>query len=304
MEPSRRIPGQSLAILAGLGVPVLCVLAAWALTGGAVRTLLAVLVAALVNTPAPVGGGMLAQGVLRVRLGPWEGTFDADRSRTEALWGYFLLSTATLGGFFLAAPLVALVLRGLGPFRVGVDELLALGATLVLVAVSLWRHRPEVSLASLRRGFEQDPSRTSPEALARLVEVLSGLARSSGAVGHIGGIGARTVGLHEHLEAEALLRAAAERAVPGAAELHARCLTHLRTRAEPGGGFSVYPSGLPRVEYTVRALEALRGQLDADALASHRAALLACRHEDGRYGRSRAAPASQEATEWAARLEA
>jgi hypothetical protein len=56
------------------------------------------------------------------------------------------------------------------------------------------------------------------------------------------------------------------------------------------------------VEHTVRALEALRGQLDAVTLASHRAALQACRHADGRYGRSVTAPASDEATAWMARL--
>lgn len=303
MNRPRRDPAQTLAILAGLCVPLLCATAAWDLTGGLVRTMLAILVAALLNTPSPVGGGMIVQGVLRVRFGPWEATFDADRSRSEALRGYFLLSAVTLGGFFLAAPLVAALLRALGPFRIGLDEMLVLVVTVVLVAVSLRLHRPEVSLASLRRGLERDGPQMTPEALARVVEVLSGLARASGAVGHVGGIGARTVGLHEHLEAETLLRAAAERGIPDAASLHARCLAHLLSRAEPGGGFSVYPSGLPRVEHTVRALEALRGRLDAVSLASHHAALQACRHADGRFGRSLTAPASEEATAWVARLE-
>ena len=303
MNPPRRDTAQTLAILAGLWVPLLCVVAAWWLSGGLVRTMLCVLVAALVNTPSPVGGGMLAQGVLRVRFGPWEGTFDADRSQREKVLGYFLLSTVTLGGFFLAAPLVAALLRGVGPLRIGVDELLVLGVTILLVGVSVWLHRSEVSLVSLRQEIERDDPRIMPVALVRVVEVLTGLARASGAVGHVGGIGARTVGLHEHLEAEMLLRAAAERGTPGAAELHARCLNHLLSRAEPGGGFSTYPSGLPRVEYTVRALEALRGRLDADSLASHRAALQACRHPDGRFGRSSAAPASEEATAWAKRWE-
>ena len=304
MSPSRPDASRTLVVLlGGLGVPALCVLAVWALTGGPVRTMLALLVAALVNAPAPMGGGMVVQGVLRVRWGPWETTFDADRSRGEALRGYFLLSAVTTGGFFLAAPAVAAVLRVWGPLRPGLDELLVLVATVLLVAVSLWLHRPEVSLVSLRRGLERDAPRMTSEALARGVEVVSGLMRASGAVGHVGGIGARTVGLHEHLEAEALLRIAAEHGTPGAAELHARCLTHLRSRSEPGGGFCVYPSGLPRVESTVRALEALRGHLDASALASHRAALQACRQADGRFGRSLTAPASQEATAWAARLE-
>jgi hypothetical protein len=264
--------------------------------------MLAILVAALVNTPFPMGGGMLVQGVLRVRGGPWEWTFDADRSRAEALLGYFLLSAFTSGGFFFAAPLVAALLRWMGPFRPGLDELLVLGVTVLLVAVSARLHRAEVSLSSLRRGLERDGQRMSPEALAGVVEVLSGLSRASGAMGHVGGIGARTVGLHEQLDAEELLRAAAERGIAGAAGLHARCLTHLLSRAEPGGGFSVYPSGLPRVEHTVRALEALRGHLDAVSLAAHRAALQACRHADGRFGRSATAPASDEATAWVARL--
>lgn len=53
--------------LSGLLVPALLVLATWALAGSAVRVMLAVTVAALLNLPAPLGGGMGMQGVIRVR---------------------------------------------------------------------------------------------------------------------------------------------------------------------------------------------------------------------------------------------
>lgn len=282
--------------VAGLVVPVLCSMAAWALAGSAVRAMLAITVAALLNLPVPLGGGMGMQGVLRVRWMRWEWTFDADRSGFEGLAGYFLLSAVTSGGFFVAAPAVAALLRWLGPFRTGLDEVLTLGAVALLVGVGAVLHRPEMSLRSLRSQLEQKAGSVGPDELAQVVKRLSGLARPEGAFGHVGGIGARTVGLHEHLDAEALLRLAAERGTPGAAELHARCLEHLLSRAEPGGGFSPYPSGLARVSYTTQALEALKGRLDESSLHRHRAALLACRREDGRFGRSATAPASEEAT--------
>ena len=98
--------------------------------------------------------------------------------------------------------------------------------------------------------IEWNGSSMTNEILASVVRKLSDLAQASGAMGQVGGIGARTVGLHEHLEAEALLRVASERGLPGAAERHSRCLGYLVSRAEPTGGFSPYPSGLPRVEYT------------------------------------------------------
>jgi hypothetical protein len=290
-----------LAALAGLIVPAGCALAAWAVTGSPVRTMLAVTLAALLNTPSPLGGGMGAQGVLRVRWMRWERTFDADRSLFEAVAGTFLMSAVTAGGFFLAAPVLGLLLRWLGPLRTGVDELLSLGATVLLLAVGVGLHRSELSLRHIREQLERESEHLKPEALVRVVQQLSGLIRSDGGIGHVGGIGARTVGLHEHLEAEALLRRATERGTPGAAELHARCLEHLQSRAEPQGGFSAYPSGLPRVEYTARSLEALRGHLDEASLLRHRATLLVCRKEDGRFGRSVAAPASDDATTWAQR---
>lgn len=292
----------TVAALAGLGGPAVCTLAAWALTGSAVRTMLAVTVAALLNTPAPLGGGMGAQGVLRVRLARWEWTFDGDRGLGEAAAGAFWLSALTAGGFFLAAPAVGAVLRWLGPLRTGLDEVLVLGATALLVAVAGLRHRAEFPLHRLRARLTDTGGYPRPQELARAVRELSRMARPDGGFGHVGGIGARTVGLHEHLDAEVLLRLAAERGLSGAAELHSRCLTHLLSRAEPGGGFSAYPSGLPRVEYTARALEALRGRLDEDSMRRHRAALLACQRENGRFGRSAAAPASEEATAWARRV--
>ncbi len=263
-----------LAVLAGLLVPALCTLVAWALTGSAVRTMLAVTVAALLNTPAPLGGGMGAQGVLRVRLVWWEWTFDVDRSLAEALGGNFLLSAVTAGGFFLGAPVVGGILRWVGPLRTGVDEVLALGAVALLVGMGAVLHRSEIPLYTLRARLSEGMGR---EELERVVKRLSGMMGADGGIGHVGGIGARTVGLHEHLDAEALLRAAVEQGVAGAAELHGRCLDHLASRAEPGGGFSTYPSGLPRVEYTARALDALQGRLDEASMLRHRATIEACR---------------------------
>ncbi len=285
--------------LAGLIVPILCSLAAWALAGSAVRVMLAVTVAAFLNMPSPLGGGMAIQGVLRVRWMRWEWTFDADRSLFEGMAGYFLLSAATTGGFFVAAPIMGAILRGLGPLRTGLDEVLTLGAVALLVGVGAVLHRSEISLRSLRALLEKQGDHVRPEELASVMKSLSGLARPEGGFGHVGGIGARTVGLHEHLDAEALLRLASERGAPGAAELHARCLDYLLSRAEPGGGFSVYPSGLARVKYTAQALEALKGRLDEPSIHRHRAALLACRREDGRFGRSATAPASEEDSTWA-----
>jgi hypothetical protein len=223
---------------------------------------LSVTVAALLNTPAPLGGGMGAQGVYRVRLARWEWTFDLERGLGEGTLGVFLLSAFTAGGFFLGAPLVAAALQWAGPLRLGLDELLALAAVAGLLVLALWLHRPELPLGRLRSQLERSGTQ---EEFTRAVQALARLAHEDGAFGHTGGIGARTVGLHEHLEAEALLRLAAERGTPGAAELHARCLTHLQSRAEPGGGFSPYPGGLARVEYTTRALQALRGRLDEEA---------------------------------------
>jgi hypothetical protein len=282
-------------------VSAVLAITAWVLAGSPVRTVLAIVVSALLNTPAPLGGGMGAQGVLRVRWVRWERTFDADRGLLEAVAGAFLLSAVTAGGFLVAAPLVAGLLRWVGPLRPGLDELLALVATAGLVVVSMVLHRAELPLRRMRARLEEEGERVTPEELARLVRQLSGIARADGAFGHVGGIGARTVGLHEHLEAEALLRLAAQRGTPGAAELHARCLNHLLSRAEPGGGFSAYPSGLARVEYTARALEALAGRMDADTAARYRASLLACRREDGSFGRSVSGPVSAEATTWGRR---
>ncbi|MFL5349191.1 MAG: hypothetical protein ACJ8AT_30695 [Hyalangium sp.] len=287
------------AVLAGLIVPVLCSLAAWVLAGSAVRVMFAITVAALLNMPSPLGGGMVIQGVLRVRWMKWEWTFDADRSLFEGVAGYFLLSAVTTGGFFVAAPVVGAILRGVGPLRTGLDEVLALGAVALLVVVAAVLHRSEIPLRSLRSQLERQGAQIRPEELASAMRRLSWLARPEGGIGHVGGIGARTVGLHEHLEAEALLRFASKRGASGAAELHARCLDYLLSRAEPGGGFSVYPSGLARAQYTAQALEALKERLDESSLHRHRAALLACQREDGRFGRSAMAPASEEATTWA-----
>lgn len=301
MKPHLQRVASTGAVLSGLLVPALCVLAAWSLTGGAVRTMLAVTVAALLNLPAPLGGGMGMQGVLRVRWLRWEWTFDADRSVLEALAGPFLLSAVTTGGFFLAAPLVGVILRWSGPFRTGVDEVLTLGAVMLLTGAGAVLHRPELSLRSLRSQFEQQAGALPPEELVLMMKRLSALARPGGGLGHVGGIGARTVGLHEHLDAEALLRLASERDLPGASELHSRCLDFLQSREEPAGGFSPYPGGMARVEYTARALEALSGRLDESELLRHREAIRACRREDGRFGRSMTAPSSEEATRWARR---
>lgn len=301
MKPHLQRVAFTGAALSGLLVPALLVVATWALTGSAVRVMLAVTLAALLNLPAPLGGGMGMQGVLRVRWLRWEWTFDADRSGFEALAGPFLLSAVTTGGFFLAAPVVGLILRWSGPFRAGVDEVLTLGAVVLLTGAGAVLHRPELSLRSLRSRFEQEAGALPPDELILMMRRLSSLARPDGGLGHVGGIGARTVGLHEHLDAEALLRLASERGLPGAAELHARCLDYLLSRAEPAGGFSAYPGGMARVEYTARALEALSSRLDESALLRHREALLACRREDGRFGRSMTAPGSEEATRWARR---
>jgi hypothetical protein len=301
MKPHLRRASSVGAALAGLIVPALCTYAAWALTGSAVRTMLAVTLACLLNMPSPLGGGMGMQGVLRVRWMRWECTFDADRGGFEALAGVFLLSSVTAGGFFLAAPVLGAALRWAGPFRTGVDELLTLGVTALLVGAGVVLHRPELSLRALRSRLEQEGGAPRAEELAQVMKGLSALARPDGGIGHLGGIGARTVGLHEHLDAEALLRRASERDLPGAAELHARCLDFLLSRAEPEGGFSAYPSGMARVEYTARALEALSGRLDASTVRRHCTAILACRREDGRFGRSATAPGSEEATMWARR---
>jgi hypothetical protein len=301
MNPLLRKRAFTGGALAGLLVPLLCSLAAWALAGSVVRAMLAITVAALLNLPAPLGGGMGMQGAFRVRWMRWEWTFDSDRSLSEAAGGAFLLSAVTTGGFFIAAPVLGVLLRWAGPFRTGLDEVLTLGAVVLVVGVAAVLHRPELSLRSLRSRLEKEGAQARPEELAQIMKRLAGMTRPEGGIGHVGGIGARTVGLHEHLDAEALLRLAAERDTPGAAALHARCLDYLLSRADPEGGFSAYPSGLARVEYTARALEALGGHLEEPAVLRHRAALQACCRDDGRFGRSATAPASDDATAWARR---
>lgn len=258
---------------------------------------------AALNALWPLGGGNGAAGTLRIRLGWREWTVDADRDPWRGRLGAVALAAVTTGGFVVGVPLVALLWR-LAPSKSGVDEALALAGVAALILVGGWTWKPELRLSRMVAELERTESEAKAFDVARLsqwVSALARVARPDGSVGHVGGIGALTPGLHEVLDAERLLRSAAVHGVPDAARLHEGCLRYLATQSIPGGGFAAYPGGGGRLALTVRAVEALGSRLPAAERAAHRAFVESCRHPSGMFGRSPGAPPSLDLTRQAER---
>jgi hypothetical protein len=292
-----------LATVAGLTAPFALAVAVVAAAGlDPVAAVGAACASAAAGSLRPLGGGMVVQGVWRVRLFSREWTFDADRSAGEAMAAAFLLPFVTVGGFFAALPLFAFGWTALPAALAARQELLSLATVAALVGASLLRHRPEAPLAAWREGLEAAlAAGTPPEPtlVGRYVGALAALARPDGGIGHVGGIGAATPGLHEHLDAEAILRVAAQLGDETAARLHARALDYLQAQQLPSGGFSYYPGGAPRLEPTARAALALGSRLSAAELEAHRAFVRSCRIDEVRFGRSPGKAGGEEEQRWA-----
>jgi len=243
-------------VICGLGLPLAMSVFVLHLAGtDAVSSSALLAASATLNSGWPLGGGMAFAGCYRTRLGRWEWTFDAGRSRGERFLGPFTLAGVTLGGFVAGLPVLAIAWNSVEPSGL-VRELSAIGTLLLLMTVGWIRHRPELPLARWRRELGQtllpDPAVWSPR-----LRSLARLAKSDGAIGHTGGIGAATVGLHEHVEAVEILESLARAGFDGAAELHARALGHLLARREHGG-FPPYPGGCTSPILSERAEGLLR----------------------------------------------
>jgi hypothetical protein len=231
---------EVLAAVLGLAVPIaLAATLLRAAGAGPIGSIGLVAASAALNSIWPLGGGMVVDGAYRTRFAHWEWTHDAQRSRRERFLGPFGLSAITLGGFLLPLPLLVLGFWIAGPFGEVAVERGAVGALAALVIAGFARYRPEVALGKLKG---------DPKALSRLARV----AHADGSIGNVGGIGARTVGLHEHLDAIEVLQAAVAANAPGAKEQLAKALAYLRARRE-GDGFPAYPGARPRADITERA---------------------------------------------------
>jgi hypothetical protein len=211
--------------------------------------------AAALNSVRPMGGGMAVAQSYRIRLFGAGWTVDGRRGPAAASAGPFLLAAATVGGFFLALPLLAFAARELALPARSSPRAVALAGALVALVVAGLAHRKEAPLPTWRllllAGGVPD------RALAAWVLRLGRLARPDGSIGHVGGLGSDVVGLHEQLDAELVLREAERRGIPGAARLRAQALDALARRELPEGGFPVYPGGLSREDLSRRAREAL-----------------------------------------------
>ncbi len=247
-----------LAVFIGAVTPAAAGVIIGRLAGGPVAIVAVVSFSSAINAIWPVGGGMAVDGTYRVRLGTLERTFDAQRSRGESLVGPLLLAAVTVGGFFLFVPPVVLIWRSFGSIRPAYEELLAIAGLVSMVVIGLARNARELPLRRWREAIEAVSTSTSMDrqAWADRVRRIAAIARPDGGIGHVGGIGARTVGLHEVLDAERILRGCVSVGISEAAPLRERCLRYLRTQQIPGG-FPVYPGGMPRPGITTRATAAL-----------------------------------------------
>ncbi|MGC4117240.1 MAG: hypothetical protein QM765_22310 [Myxococcales bacterium] len=245
------------AILLGLGLPIAV---AWGSLGplaGADAVGIAAMLAAsaALNSFWPLGGGMSAEDAYATRFLTRDYVFDARRSARERFLGPFTMTLSAFGCFFLALPPLGLGWRLAQPS--GLErELSAVAALLALVVVGLVRHKRELPLWKWREELEAG---REPDASGwkKRVEAIARIARPDGSLGHVGGIGAATVGLHEHLDALEILERAAKAGVAGAGELLEKGKQHLESR-RVAGGFPVYPGSAPRAELTERAELLLR----------------------------------------------
>jgi hypothetical protein len=250
----------ALAVILGILVPVGGGIAVARLAGGPVAAVAVVCFSAALNAIWPLGGGMVVDGASRVRFGISERTFDSHRNSREAFIGTLLLAAVTVGGFFAYVPIVTVAWRALEPIRPPYGEALALVAVLSAVVVGVARNPRELPLYRWRREAEAASPTPHVDEWRERVRRMARIARPDGSIGHVGGIGARTAGLHEVLDAERVLRKCAEMGIEEAARLREGCLSYLRSQGSSANGFPVYPGGLPRPETTQRALEALSAQ--------------------------------------------
>jgi hypothetical protein len=282
------------AMLGALGLPAALLVAELLRLRDPVALVGLATLSAALNSAWPLGGGMLAQGTYRSRFVTQEWTHDVDRSASEGFAAGLLMGTVTALSFFAYLPILAeLWLRLALPLSATVMTWLALA---LMVAITAVRHRAEQPLYDWRRRIEAGEA-IGQEELANWVRAIATLAKPSGAIGHTGGIGARTVGLHEHLDAERVLRYASSHQVAGSTEVHARALDYLASCALPAGGFPAYPGGEGRLEYTARAEEALRSRLSAEQAALHRAFAERCRRGED-FARSPPGAADPEQARW------
>jgi hypothetical protein len=246
----------ALVALLGSLAPIALCLGLCRLGGvGVIATVGLFAASAAINSLWPAGGGMGVDDTWRVRFFKKEWTFDSQRSARERLLGPLTIGAATVGGFVLALPVMLAILVALAPLSALAEERFAIAALLSMLGVAMARHRPEVPLERWRNEIESGSVDAS--LWAGRVRRLARLVTREGAVGNVGGIGACTVGLHEHLDALAILERAAKANVEGAGELLERALAHLESRRE-AGGFPIYPGALPRKAFTERAKNALK----------------------------------------------
>ena len=282
------------AMLGALGLPAAVVIAELFRVRDPVALVGLLTAAAALNSIWPIGGGMLALGTYRSRAFTFEWTHDVDRSGGEAFAAGLVLGAVTALGFFAWLPVLGeLWVHSAIPLSATALTWIALAA---LIGISGTRHRGEHPLYIWRQRIEAGES-VGREELHGWVAAIAKVAHPHGGIGHTGGIGALTVGLHEHLDAERVLRYGVEHGATEAVEVHRRCLDYLASRALPEGGFPAYPGGDGRLEYTARASAALAGRLSPAQLAGHRAFAERCRRGEA-FARSPRADADPEQLVW------
>lgn len=281
-----------LVLMGAFGPLFLAVAVASLIAPGPVAVVAALSFSVALNALRPLGGGMVIQGTYRTRFQRREWTDDTDRDPSLGARPPVLMALVTSGPFFLATPLVSLAIRAVSPLPIGVIELVALVGVMVLAAAAVFGQKRELPIWRWRQELEAGTHDTSR--LAAEVEALAAIALPSGAIGHVGGIGAGTIGLHELLDAERVLRAAEDAAIAGAAGLRRGALAFLAKQALPEGGFPVYPGAAGRLSLTVRAVEALGPALSAEEIERHAAFVRRCAILPGGFGRSPGQPLDEE----------
>jgi hypothetical protein len=271
-----------LSVLAGITgallLPLLGLAAAIALAGDLDAGLGIVFLAMAVNNLWPLGGGMVWQGQFRIRLLRREWTVDAEASSAKRIWAVFALSAVTALPFGATAPLWLLLWKFVGSALVSGRVLMWSGLVLLGVA-AIARHRSELPVWRWLEEVEQ----TTPAVLQERMGLLLRTQQADGAVGSVGGIGAFTVGLHEHLNALEWLAAAKRRGVESPNDSFERGLQFLRSRALASGGFTVYPGGTGRLEMTNRAIVLLGDSLSDEERAKHLDFIKRCEAANRRF---------------------
>lgn len=238
----------------------------------------------------PPGGGMAWQGTYRSRVFRAEWTQDVDRSPAQAFFASLLLAGVTTLGFAVPLPFLLLGWK-YGP-HVSISALMWV-AVILAVVISRLRYKPELPL---RKWLE------SPGDFAARALMVESLAQPDGGIGHVGGIGAFTVGLHDHLNGLEVLLACAAAGAKVKAALLERARVYLQSQALPEDGFCLYPGAHGRLEATVRALKLVGNRLDAASIARHRAFIASCREGSGKWLRSPYGPEADVSGKWSADL--